>query len=220
MNLKTDIGNKRKKNIALGRKTIKSGEQGKHNKYSDDNLRRKSKHLIVENLREFINGTIKAVYRNNIGQGILIKQFFTMNQEQIKNSYIDYNKDFLNKTLGEIFSENICKRFTSYPLNHNKNLVNKLLNEDNEQIKNIFTDLFNLTFKEVLIYIKGEKEIWVLNGLKNLDKVLQKYEEEPEYMNMLKYYILNYIDILEKKKSRKPREQPLEIKVEEFDSIF
>ena len=45
----------------LGKKRRNENCFTEHNKYSDDNLRRKSKHLIVENLREFINGTIKAV---------------------------------------------------------------------------------------------------------------------------------------------------------------
>lgn len=214
--LKTDIGNKRQENITLGRKTIKSGEQGKHNKYSDDNLRRKCKHLILDNLMEFINEIIKQIYKNNIGEGILIKKLFTMNQNQIKNAYIKYNQNFLNKTLGDIFSEDICKRYTNYPPDHNKNLVNKLMNENNIEIKNLFTIIFNLTFKEVINHLKGKEEIIELQGLKDINGILKKYEDEPNYFDVLKCYILNFDIITEKKRPRKSRIQEEEKKEQEI----
>ena len=124
--LKNDIGNKRKEYIALGRKTKKSGEQGKHTKFSDDNLRRKCKHLILDNVMNFINETLKNIYKNNIGQGMLVKKLFTMNQEQIKNAYVEFNQNFLNKPLKEIFSQDLCKKYTNYPPDHNKLLINKI----------------------------------------------------------------------------------------------
>ena len=57
------IGNKRER--------IKSG---KHSKYSDDNIRRTCKHIILTNLRDFINKKISEKYNNNIGNGIFIKK--------------------------------------------------------------------------------------------------------------------------------------------------
>ena len=199
---RNQIGNKR---TIFGRKTIRSGEEGKHNKFSDDNLLRKCKHIVLSNLMAFINETIKKIYNDKIGQGILIKQFFTMNQEQISNSYIDYNKGFLKKSLGDIFSEEICGRYTNYLPNHNKNLVNYLKNEKNEKISKLFTNLFNLTFKDVLNHINGKEEILELYGLKDIDTILKGYEDEPDYLDVVKNYILNLEEIIEKKKSRKPR---------------
>ena len=46
---------------------------GEHNKFSDDNLRRKVKHIILKNLMDFINDKIYYFYQGNIGKGILIK---------------------------------------------------------------------------------------------------------------------------------------------------
>ena len=197
-----NIGNKQ---IVYGRKTIRSGEEGLHNKYSDDNLLRKCKHLIINSLMEFINDTIRRIYKENIGQGILIKKFFTMKQEQKKNTYIDYNKNFLNKELGDIFSEDICGRYTNFLPDHNKNLVNYLKNENNQKISKLFTKIFNLTFKDVLNHINGKEEILEINGLKDIDTILEGYENEPKYYDQVKNYILNFEEIIEKKKSRKKR---------------
>ena len=43
----------------LGRKTKNSGETGKHNKYSEDNMIRKIKVLFRDDLLDFINNKIK-----------------------------------------------------------------------------------------------------------------------------------------------------------------
>lgn len=205
---KTFIGNKRKNEdiIKYGRKKKSSGESGKHNKFSDDNLRRKCKHIILDILMEFINKLLEDIYKENLGQGILIKKLFTMNQEQIKNAYIDYNKMFLKKTLGEIFSEDICKRYTNYPQEHNKNLIIRLLNENNEELKNKFTRIFNIKFEDVLRHIKGSEIIKDLEGLKDINEVLKEYEDDPNYYQALNYYVFNFEEIMERKKSRKPRD--------------
>ena len=205
MNIKQRNKNIGNKQIVYGRKTIRSGEEGLHNKYSDDNLLRKCKHLIINSLMEFINDTIRRIYKENIGQGILIKKFFTMKQEQKKNTYIDYNKSFLNKELGDIFSEDICGRYTNFLPDHNKNLVNYLKNENNQKISKLFTKIFNLTFKDVLNHINGKEEILEINGLKDIDTILEGYENEPKYYDQVKNYILNFEEIIEKKKSRKKR---------------
>ena len=205
---KTFIGNKRKNEdiIKYGRKKKSSGESGKHNKFSNDNLRRKCKHIILDILMEFINKLLEDIYKENLGQGILIKKLFTMNQEQIKNAYIDYNKMFLKKTLGEIFSEDICKRYTNYPQEHNKNLIIRLLNENNEELKNKFTRIFNIKFEDVLRHIKGSEIIKDLEGLKDINEVLKEYEDDPNYYQALNYYVFNFEEIMERKKSRKPRD--------------
>ena len=205
---KTFIGNKRKNEdiIKYGRKKKSSGESGKHNKFSDDNLRRKCKHIILDILMEFINKLLEDIYKENLGQGILIKKLFTMNQEQIKNAYIDYNKMFLKKTLGEIFSEDICKRYTNYPQEHNKNLIIRLLNENNEELKNKFTRIFNIKFEDVLRHIKGSEIIKDLEGLKDINEVLKEYEDDPNYYQALNYYVFNFEEIMDRKKSRKPRD--------------
>ena len=70
---------------------------------------------------------------------------------KIKSS-IESEKLFLLKKLKDIFSENISKRLSNYSQNHNQIIIDLLINEKDEDKKNYFTKLFNLTFIECLKY--------------------------------------------------------------------
>ena len=54
---------------------------------------------------DFINIKISESYNGNIGQGIFLKKLLMLNHEQKSNSNVKYNQEFLEKKLGEIFSE-------------------------------------------------------------------------------------------------------------------
>ena len=139
-----------------------------HNKYSDDNIRRKCKHLVLKHLLEFLNYKIRNIYNGNIGNGIFKKELQILNQSQKSDATINFNRIFLTKTIGEIFSENISGRFTNYPIYHNKVLINKLMNENDEQKRIYFNNLFNLNFIQCLKHFRGEEKIDLLDGLQCL----------------------------------------------------
>ena len=102
------------KKSRLGRKRKDDNTIGEHNKFSDDNLRRKCKYIILSSLMEFINAKIKSIYNGDIGNYIYKKELLTLNKNQISDASIDFNKNFLNRTLGDIFSDTINSRFTNY----------------------------------------------------------------------------------------------------------
>ena len=108
-----------------------------HDKFSDDNVRRKLKRLIFSYLRKYINNQIKIKYNGKIGKGIYKKELYTLNQEQIANANVTYNKLLLKKTLFEIFSVNISGRITNFSKEHNKIIINELINEKDKE-KRIF----------------------------------------------------------------------------------
>ena len=109
--------------------------------------------------------------------------------EQIKNIRIEFEKVFMYKTLGEIFSSSISERYfkTKDRKNYNKNIINKLrlLNQN-------LKDIFDITFLDCLNHFidkkKNEKldKMVLLENIDNLDeddkKNLKKwglvYEEE------------------------------------------
>ena len=122
----------------IGRKRKSDKTKGDHNKFFDDNLRRKCKYIILSSLMEFINAKIKSIYNGDIGNYIYKKELLTLNKNQISDASIDFNKNFLNRTLGDIFSNTISSRFTNYLPFHNKNLIERLVNEGDEEKKNIF----------------------------------------------------------------------------------
>ena len=205
------VKKEKKEKKKCGRITMRDSDRKiEHNKYSDDNLRRKCKHLVLKYILKFINYQILIIYNGNIGNGIFKKQLQTLNQSQKSDATINFNKMFLNKTLAEIFSENISGRFTNFPPNHNKLLIEKLMNENDEEKKIYFNNIFNLTFIQCLKHFTGEIKIDLLDGLKCFEDIkndiMDNYEDDGlDYYNTLKYYLNNFEVIINNKKARKPR---------------
>ena len=193
------------------KKRGRAKKTGSHNKFSDDNVRRKCKHIILKSTLEFINEMIRIKYDNNIGNGILKKQLLTINQKQKADATVQFNKDFLNKTLKDIFSENISSRFTIYPFNHNEKLINELMNNEDEEKRQYFNNLFNLTFTQCLRHFRKTEYIEELQGLKGIDYVKQKYENEPDYLDTLNFYIFNYEEITINKRHRNRKKKEIKI---------
>ena len=192
-----------KENKILGKKRKANNSKRKHNKFCDDNLRRKIKHIIISNLMSFINKKIYDLYYGDLGEGILIKKFLTLNHNQISNAIIDYNIKFLDKKVGEILSENISTFYTNYPKEHNKNLIKKLTEEKDINKKKFFINLFNLTFLQCLKHFRKTENFKELEGLIEYDEYLKQFNKEKDYKECLEYYILKYEEIIRAKKSRK-----------------
>ena len=206
-------GRKRKRNKDEIQKQEIDEDKSQHNKFSDDNIRRKCKHLVLKNALNFINDKIKNIYNGNIGNGLLKKELQTINQFQKFNVDIKYNKEFLYKTLGKIFSENISGRYAYIPLNHNKVIINSLMNEKDEDKRIYFIKLFNINFIQCLNHFIGKEKICELEGLKTLqeiknEEILIKYPLDGEdYYNTLHFYLNNYEEIINSKKPRKFRKK-------------
>ena len=198
------ISKKEKENTNDNKTVIKKkrgrpGTTGDHDKFSDDNLRRKVKHLLLDNLLSFINNKIYKVYEGQIGNGIFIKKLLNLNQRQKTDSTIQFNKDLLQKNLGDIFSDDISSKYTIFPVEHNRNLITKFLNEEDEEKKEYFNKLFSITFMDSLEHFRGSKIINELIGLKEIESI--KSDDE-EYLNQLRFYFNNYEKIIFNKKSR------------------
>ena len=176
-----------------------------HDRYSDDNMRKKCKNIVLKIALEFLNQKIKEQYNNNIGKGKNKKELKILNQEEKVNQTVNIEKTFLSKTLKEIFSENISSRLSNFSLDHNKLLIESLIKEDDEEKKQYFIKLFNITFMDCVKCFIGEKtDISELDGFKSISSIKENLVEEhgEEYVEMLIYYLKNFKDIIDNKKSR------------------
>lgn len=183
------------------RRNPKENKEKKHNKYSDDNVRRKCKHIVLQTFMNFINDKIKELC-GNIGKGILTKKLLIINQNQITNASIAFNKQFLNKTLGEIFSEDISSRYTNFRPDHNKYVISTLIDDKDETKKSYFQKLFNLKFIECLSHFRESSVIPELKGLIPFNELEGKTDMDEDYWEVLKYYIMNYETIISSKRER------------------
>ena len=196
--------NEKKHTNLLGKKQKgNSGSSGRHSKYSNDNLRKKIKHLVLGNVLKFINDKIKEKYNWEINHGIFIKKLLIINKKQISDVSAQFNKEFLNKTLGEIYSENISARYNKYHPYHNSTLIKVLTNDKDEDKKKYFKKLFDITFIDCLKHFRGSQKIEELAGLIEFNNIKSQYKEDKDYLRCLDYFIMNYEDITINKKERK-----------------
>ena len=178
----------------------------KHTKFSYDNLKRECKHLVIENVINFINKKIFEVYKGNIGNGIITKKLLKLNQSQKINSDVEFNKLFINKNLKEILSQNITKKYKLFGQDHNKKVIEKIISEK----KSEFEKLFNITFIECVEHFIGKKNIEDLDGLTLFsdlkEQIVSKYDKDGEsYYENLKLFLERFEIKINKAKSRKKR---------------
>ena len=190
------------KNETITKNTKTTNE---NNKYNFSNILRTLKHCILNSIVNFINNEIVLLYNNKIGNGIFKKQLQTLNQKDKSESNIKFNQEFLNRTLKDIFSNDVSGRFTNIPKDHNKKIIENLLNENDLFIRNHFTNLFNLTFKQCLEHYRGTKFYNELNGMKKFEEDSSSIVDDKEYLKILDYYIQNYETIINNKKPRKSK---------------
>ena len=190
------------------RELNEQGEKGNIDIYSKATLLCKVKKIIFDSLLKYDNYIIAKVYDNNIGNGINIKKLLKTNHYQVKCSRTQFNKELLKKTQGQIFSSSITTKFTNYPLDHNKQLIEKLLNEKNEERKEIFINLFNRTLLECIEHLIGKKEYKSLEGLEKFyqNEILKK-KIDKENKELLINVINKFEDIINEKKPRNKKTQ-------------
>ncbi len=78
---------------------------------------------------------IKTLCVNEDGKILQKNVLFKLKQNQLESSKSAYDKEFLRKTLGEIFSQEISSKYILHPSTHNKNLIESLMDDKNEKNK-------------------------------------------------------------------------------------
>lgn len=98
----------------------------------------------------FSNRKLKIIfYKNNLGQGRFIIQLLSLRKEEKSTGNAKFNKNFLYKSLREIFGQKISRRITNFSPDHNKNFIEFLFDEKNEN-NEYFKRLFDMKFSECL----------------------------------------------------------------------
>jgi hypothetical protein len=190
----------------LGRKKAGDKSLRSHTKFSDDNTRRKIKSTLVNNLSEYINTKIEDLYGKDVGEGLVRKRLMKLGQKQVSNASVKFNQEFLYKKLKNIFSENVTTRITNFSPQRNKEVIEELINDQNENRRNYFKGLFNVTFLECLKYYRGD-DIYIeyLQGFKKFSQEEFIQNEGEDYTQHFMAYLKKYETILLNKKPRKPK---------------
>ena len=166
-----------------------------------DNEIKKGRNILLNSIFRFVNKKIRIIFNNDIGKGISIKQFVKISKKELNHSNVEFDKNYLNTKLKEIFSGDISGKFTNFLINKNEKLLQNLIKID------YFKELFELTFLQCIEHINETKFIPLLEGFETLDEILLNEEEKLKENDIenYKYIIENYKQCVENKFSRKPR---------------
>ena len=186
----------------LSKKTKNIDEKKYKNMFNPNNILRKCKHIVLDNIFNHLNNKIREFYKDDIGKGICKKQFLSLNSQHKSESNIKFNKELLNTPIKDIFSANISGRYTIYAQDYNKKIVDSLLIDKDPFIKDYFTNLFNLTFIQCLEHYAGKKTYNELIGMQLLKDESNSFMDD-EYVKNIKIYLDNFENIINRKRSRK-----------------
>ena len=133
-----------------------------------------------------------------------------MGQKNKVNSTVNAEKSFLQRTLKDIFSEDISSKYTGFPKSFNKTLIETLIEDNNnEERKKYFNKLFNITFLDCLKYFREDKNTYIeeLNGLTTISEIkdIIKDKNGVEYLDIFIDYLQTFEDKINTKKARKRR---------------
>ena len=118
-----------------------------------DNEIKKGRNILLNSIFRFVNKKIRIIFNNDIGKGISIKQFVKISKKELNHSNVEFDKNYLNTKLKEIFSGDISGKFTNFLINKNEKLLQNLIKID------YFKELFELTFLQCIEHINGTKFI-------------------------------------------------------------
>ena len=201
----TTKNDKKKEKIKMGRKRKNSNEFGEHNKYSVDNICRKIKRTVLHSLYLFINSKIikmKKLSKYKIKRYTLKK----INQKQIVDSHVQFNKDFLQRTLKDIFKVVISAKNKKREASHNEKIIENLLNGEKDVIiKDYFNSLFNLSFLDCLKHFRGTEKNIILEGMGTFEECNQQLfvNDDLDYIKTFSHYMKNYEKVVRNKKPRR-----------------
>ena len=184
------------------KKTLIEDHNIQHTNISNDNIVKKINHLVISNFRNFINKKIldsndvnENDYKdtktalNKIIKNKNIRILYKINPKILINSNVEHNQKFINKTMKEILSSDISKKYKKEKnKNYNKNLIDDLINKDSTK----YEEIFNLKFIDVLNYYIGKSENGKLSKMKKYNKEDEKQDEK--YKERIVKIMENYKD--------------------------
>jgi hypothetical protein len=184
----------------------KTNDSNKVNKNSQDNLLRRVKTIVFDSILKYDNYMISELYNHNLGNGVNRKILLKNNHSQIRCIGKIFNEKLLKTPQREIFSEEITKRYSYFPLDHNKQLINKLLNEEDVIKREKFQKIFDKTLVQCIEHLIGKKTYKELEGLEIIyENEMRELNEEEEYKDKLRQIFKNYEKIFNEKKPRKKK---------------
>ena len=178
-----------KKKVKLGRIKRNSNKQGKHNKYYKDNIIRRFKVHLMNNIYDFINSSFKI--NEKFKKHKQIKFIRKLSSYEIKLISKKDNIKWLNSSIKTVFSQKISTKISTFHSDYNKKLI-KSIYDDKKETKVI--NILDKTIREMwLIYINDINDEFFSGFAKLKDDIIKLRN-----MGETEYYINLFVDIAHK----------------------
>ena len=198
--LKRDLKIKKNK---LGRKRVfQDIYSNSDEKIKNIDMIRICKNLVLTYTLKFLNEQIKKIYNGFIGGGILFKKLLDITQEEKADNKIESIEIFFQKTLKEIFSVNISKKYTSYLPNHNEIIIGKLLSEKDEIKRKKFEKLLNLTLSDCFNLFIGNNHSDDFQDFPIFENIREDLKWSEKYLDKIKLFLFNFEDMFKNTKAK------------------
>ena len=186
-----------------GRKNKDSEEQNNdfmrerkiHNKFSNDNVKRRLKALFHNYIINLLNDLMSQYFKENI------KKFVKINSRITKDIGIEYNRKILNKKIKDIIIE-VSDKYQNKE--NNKECIKYIQSKkDNEKIVKIL----NMTYRELYLnyYLKSVNTSELNSFEEHKRKLLKEYGKE--YLDLFIQNANNFINFFTNGKNRKSRKR-------------
>jgi len=184
-----------------GRKEKTDTSQRLHNKYSSDNIIKKIKSKLFEEILQFINNIVNTSDINiNIDKKKKILK--DIDYKYINRLNKEYDLNLLNTSIKDLLSFRVSDKFHCFDKDFNKNLIKELMNTKNDNKFLMFA--LNMKFREWLdlftlkIEFKEFSETFSEELNKNMTKVKDMIEsvysknKDINYISSFIFYLYNY----------------------------
>ena len=198
--LKRDL--KIKKNKLWRKRVFQDIYSNNDEKIKNIDMIRICKNLVLTYTLKFLNEQIKKIYNGFIGGGILFKKLLDITQEEKADNKIESIEIFFQKTLKEIFSVNISKKYTSYLPNHNEIIIGKLLSEKDEIKRKKFEKLLNLTLSDCFNLFIGNNHSDDFQDFPIFENIREDLKWSEKYLDKIKLFLFNFEDMFKNTKAK------------------
>ena len=166
-----------------------------HNKFSNDNVKRRLKALFHNYIINLLNDLMSQYFKENI------KKFVKINSRITKDIGIEYNRKILNKKIKDIIIE-VSDKYQNKE--NNKECIKYIQSKkDNEKIVKILT----MTYRELYLnyYLKSVNTSELNSFEEHKRKLLKEYGKE--YLDLFIQNANNFINFFTNGKNRKSRKR-------------
>ena len=183
-----------------------------HDKMSTDNILSKIKKIVTDSAYDCINHELSKIYSiKKTSKKNFKKQLIKIKYGDVRNVKLKEINNYSKKSLKDIFTGDKSDKFKNFQPDHNKILIEESLKDTKDEERENLEKLYNMKFIEYLdIYCgKNTEHNLKFDILKTFDELCKKTDFEEDYQKILKDYLWNFQEKLDKIQIRREKKKLL-----------